>query len=436
MGEGSLSLDGRSVPSGGCSPPVDGRDHERDRRLLHRHRPYLRYDTQEAYRAVSVASAVRPTESGEDDRLSRISRSLADIVRLQAKRSSADRVYGRVVRDSGRVWLQYWLWYYYDQKQILGFGGHEGDWEMVQVGLDAHDRPEIVTCAHHETADARRWADVERRRSSTGEHPTIYIAPFSHASYFEPGTHFYLGGVDNPDGQGAGVLPRIEPFGDWVEWPGRWGSSPGILARWTGGRLGGRSPASPAHQHRRWKHPARWHRRARRRRLRHAVRHLLWRVGKASYPSCPAISAGLVGDVLVVDYSLSTTLLRRGRYLYLTVHVQDGGNRVLAKQAVRLHGRRGTVAVTLPYRPPSCAVRATAFNFARQRSAGQEATVTQLVVPRVIGSRRRSHRRYNELAVAQTRRSPHQRRRRNHARPRGRRVSPGSRERSPPRHQS
>jgi hypothetical protein len=428
--EESLGFDGLSLPCEAERAQAKGRERQRDRQLLHRHRPYLRYDTQEAYRAVSAATAVHGIESSMDNRLCHPTRSLTDVVRLQAKRNHVDRVYGRVVRDAGRVWLQYWLWYYYDQKQILGFGGHEGDWEMVQVGLDADDRPEMVTCAHHETADARRWADVERRRSSTGEHPTIYVAPFSHASYFEPGTHFYLGGVDNPDGQGADVLPAVEPFGDWVGWPGRWGSSPGILARWTGGRLGGRSPASPAHQHRRWKHPARWHRRARRRRWRGSVRKLLWRIGKASYPSCPTLSAGLAGDLLIVDYALSKTPLRRGRYLYLTVHVQDGGHRILAKQAVRLRGRRGTTAVALPYRPPSCTVRATAFNFARQRSARYETTVTQLVIPRVIvGRRRRSNRQKDPLS--RSLRTP-RRRNRSHARPRGRAVSSGRRERSPP----
>jgi hypothetical protein len=352
---------------------------------------------------------------------------------MQARRSYADRVYGRVVRDAGRIWLQYWLWYCYDQKQILGLGSHEGDWEMVQVGLDADGRPEIVTCAHHETADARRWEDVERRRSSAGEHPTIYVAPFSHASYFEPGSHFYLGGVDNPDGQGAGVLPTVEPFGEWVEWPGRWGGSPGILSRWTGGRLGGRSPSSPAFQHKRWRHPARWHRRARRRTWRRSIRRALWGVGKLSYPSRPSISAGLIGDVLVVDYALPRTLLRRGRYLYITVHVQDGGHRILAKQAVRVRGRSGTVVVTLPYQPPTCTVRATAFNFARQRSERHEAMVNQLVIPRVIAGRR-DHRRSSIATETASRGRPRgsacKERKRTHA-PR-RRAGFGRHERSPP----
>jgi hypothetical protein len=421
MGVGSSHPARRGPAARNADPLSEGCDRERDRKLLHRHRPYLRYDTQDAYRAVSAATAIhapgdvvtrgdgtivpsagdsdRPqldldclahypdgSESAERDRLSHGAHSLADIVRMQVRRHYADRVYGRVVRDAGRVWLQYWLWYCYDQKQILGLGGHEGDWEMVQVGLNSTGVPEIVTCAHHESADARGWCDVERRRSASGEHPTIYVAPFSHASYFEPGTHFYLGGVDNPDGQGGGVLPIVEPFGEWVKWPGRWGSSPGILSRWAGGRLGGRSPASPACQHRRWAHPSRWHRRARRRGWRRSARRMLWSLGRASYPSCPNISAGLIGDLLIVDYEMARTVLRRGRYLYITVHLDEHG--ILAKKAVRARGRSGSVVLTLPYRPPTCRVRTTAFNFARQRSELQEVSATQLVTPRVISTRR------------------------------------------------
>jgi hypothetical protein len=350
---------------------------------------------------------------------------------MQARKHYADRVYGRVVRDCGRVWLQYWLWYCYDQKQILGLGGHEGDWEMVQVGLDRTGSPEIVTCAHHETADARRWTHVERRRSATGEHPTIYVAPFSHASYFEPGTHFYLGGVDNPDGQGGGVLPRVEPFGDWANWPGTWGTSPGILARWARGRLGGRSPASPARQHRRWAHPDRWHRRASRRRWRQSVRKLLWNLGRASYPSPPTMSAGLAGDVLIVDYKLPRSLLRRVRYVYVTAHVDDGGPKVLAKKAVRVRGTSGIASLTLPYRPPTCRVCATAFNFARQRSECQETKVTQLVIPRVIVYRRARSRQATAGAPGRNCPTLRSRRKRSHARPRGR-ASGGGHTRSPP----
>ena len=79
-----------------------------DRDLLERHRPVLRYDSAERLRATSI----------RDD--------------------GTDVAYGRIARGSdGRRWLQYWL-YYTDNPQDRGIvrtGRHEGDWELVQVGL-------------------------------------------------------------------------------------------------------------------------------------------------------------------------------------------------------------------------------------------------------------------------------------------------------------
>src|SRR5687768_15014255 len=108
MGEGSSNFNGRSLPSEDSGSPTEGRDRGRDQQLLHRHRPYLRYDTQEAHRAVSVATAARyrgnPLAHGDGTPL------LSDVLPVQATRTDGDRVYGRVVRDAGRTWLQYWLW--------------------------------------------------------------------------------------------------------------------------------------------------------------------------------------------------------------------------------------------------------------------------------------------------------------------------------------
>jgi hypothetical protein len=39
----------------------------------------------------------------------------------------ANQVYGHAVRDSdGALWLQYWFFYYYNDKAMLGNGRHEG----------------------------------------------------------------------------------------------------------------------------------------------------------------------------------------------------------------------------------------------------------------------------------------------------------------------
>ncbi len=256
---------------------------------LERHRPALRYDSQEAYRAMSAASITDnagnvllagdnsviarageglslellsayppPASPDDDDKLDEAPDPLSAARELQANPAYADRCYGRVKPDGGRTWLQYWLWYYDNPKNLLGFGRHEGDWELVQIGLGENDEPEVVTLSAHAGGEARDWDKVQK----LGAHPVVFVAPFSHANYFEDGAHPYLIGVDNPDGAVDHVLPRVEPLGDWAMWPGRWGSSTGVLAKYSGGRLGGRSPAGPGHQGNKFKHPAVYHRRA------------------------------------------------------------------------------------------------------------------------------------------------------------------------------
>src|SRR3954471_3397819 len=101
-----------------------------------------------------------------------------------------DRVYGHARKDSkGRLWLQYWLFYYYNDFQLvgslLGGGRHEGDWELVQLRMGEHE-PELVACSQHKAAETRSWADTAK----VGDTPLIYIARGSHANYFSAGSQF------------------------------------------------------------------------------------------------------------------------------------------------------------------------------------------------------------------------------------------------------
>ena len=83
------------------------------------------------------------------------------------------------MHDDDRVWLQYWLWLYYNPKNLFGFGKHEGDWEMIQIGFDADGRPSCHR-AQHDSGEARgRGVGRARRRVA----PVVYVAPLSHASY-------------------------------------------------------------------------------------------------------------------------------------------------------------------------------------------------------------------------------------------------------------
>jgi hypothetical protein len=138
--------------------------------LLRRYAPELRYETQESYFADSAAemtdnylsgtrtnylvagngariAAADPANALADLSLGFLGnplypdgRAATDSDYLDAANTSyqqdaqrlraagyGDRVYGRVANAAGRTWLQYWLFYYYNPQNVLGFGVHEGD---------------------------------------------------------------------------------------------------------------------------------------------------------------------------------------------------------------------------------------------------------------------------------------------------------------------
>jgi len=356
---------------------------------LERHRPALVYDPQEAYRAMSAASltdapgntlrrkggtVVSRAGAGLSlDMLSAYAAEAGDLLdafgdplpasrRFQADPAYHERVYGRVAQDGDRVWLQYWLWSYYNPKHLLGLGRHEGDWELVQIGLDAAGKPELVTYSQHAGAEARRWEDQPPHER---EHPLVYVAPLSHACYFEPGAHPYVLGIDNPDDTLEPVLPRVEELGDWKGWIGRWGASTGVL----GGRFGGLSPASPARQGQKWGSPSAWHARARAATPLRRGRGIARQAGKATYPKLTALSAARAGGAVRVSYELDRAALRRASRLLVTLHPADRPRQVLASVAARVSGRAGTVELPLPEGSEGDLVaRASAYNELRQRS--------------------------------------------------------------------
>ena len=152
------------------------------RSLLERHRPRLVYDSQEAYfadaagvwtdapsnvlkRANGTTLAKPPklslaflgphvygdrTQALSSDTIGESTRDYAKhAAALHRQARYANRVYGHARRDAqGRLWLQYWLFYYYNDFQLLGpllsGGKHEGDWELVQLRLNAAEQPEQV----------------------------------------------------------------------------------------------------------------------------------------------------------------------------------------------------------------------------------------------------------------------------------------------------
>lgn len=364
--------------------------------LIEVHAPYLRYDAQDGYRAVSAATMTDapcnslgradgspiagqgtlqalsletlarypvPARFEQGDRLASGPNPLMEAVRMQSSPEYPHRAYGRVVREAGSTWLEYWLWYYDNPKTFLGKGRHQGDWEMVIVELGRDGRPKSVTCSQHNGGEARRWEETERRDG----HPVVYVAPFSHANYFEPRTYFYFPGADHPTAVGPpALLPEIAEFGPWGEWKGRWGATLGPLR----GRLniGGTSPEAPISQRQRWFYPARYHRLAVLRKPVGWFWKLLWHFGKATFPPPPRLAGPkLEGARLKVTCEPAGPGLRRGRHLLLTVHEEGETEAMLVSRTIRAEDA-GHVELQLPRKVDDCVVYASAFNRFHQRS--------------------------------------------------------------------
>jgi len=147
-----------------------------------------------------------------------------DALEMESRDHYPRRIYGRVVHGGdGKLWLQYWLFYYFN---AFAPGVHEGDWEMVQVGLDANNNPDKAAYAQHGDGQRCDWPSVER----SGQRPVVYVADASHASYFGS-DRIPIGHIeDSADGLGGSLdladLEEIATAGPlWVAWPGRWGDS-------------------------------------------------------------------------------------------------------------------------------------------------------------------------------------------------------------------
>lgn len=270
--------------------------------LLERHKPKLRYDSHEVYFADSAAEwtdnpghALRRGPQGAvlaeapdspptpplslaylgpasypndgpvsaEDLISCPYRDYTEQARnLHVQPGYANRVYGRWAQGTdGCMWLQYWFFYFYNDFELLGdafpAGLHEGDWEMIQLRLDAEEAsPDLAVYAKHKSAEARRWKDVELLDDLR---PIVYVARGSHAAYFKAGTQWGEAWFDHADGKGFSPELELEVAHDddpayaWMRWPGFWGDTkpnPEHILR----LLDDSSPRGPG-GHGQWKDP-------------------------------------------------------------------------------------------------------------------------------------------------------------------------------------
>ena len=122
---------------------------------------------------------------------------------------AAPAAYGHAVAaHDGGTWLQYWLFYaYQDQDRgIVRTGRHVADWETVQYRVVGGRLAEAVY-AQHSGAERCGASSVELR----GGRPVVFAAHGSHASYFRAGTRdrMWPDPNDEADGRGPVVVPAL-----------------------------------------------------------------------------------------------------------------------------------------------------------------------------------------------------------------------------------
>ena len=217
-----------SVLAGGAPATANGVDPSPE---LERYAPTLRYAQDEEYFAQPI--------SREPERIDR------------------DVVYGHEVEAEGDRFLQYWLYYAYNDQDrgILRTGRHEGDWEFVQLRMAPDGAPVAMTFAQHSGAERCGWGEIETTSVDGDTAPVVYVANGSHAAYPRAGT------ADRPwpdpndvaDGEGLEVRPDVDEIADehpaWVQRAQPWGGS---VAGWFPGEQS--SPLGPF-----FKADDRWH---------------------------------------------------------------------------------------------------------------------------------------------------------------------------------
>jgi hypothetical protein len=225
----------------------------------------------------------------------------------QARPDLRNRMYGHAVEAGGRLWLQYWLYYFYnDYNLALGIGLHEGDWEMVQLRMHG-DEPDVAVYAQHRQAEQRPWAQVERVPGDP-RRPLVYVARGSHASYFHAGFHQTEAWYDLADGKRNAPRLALEIIDDdtppWVGWPGVWGD--------TRARVGGvdqPSPRGPA-AHGSWRDP-------------NSLLATAWQPERKDAIDAPAVKIVRDAGRLRIDFDLSRQSGPPATSLQVTVNSRD-----------------------------------------------------------------------------------------------------------------
>ncbi len=113
-------------------------------------------------------------------------------------------VYGRVIRQNGKTYVQYHFFYLINEWNDNGgfvIGYHEGDWEGMMIELDDKQKPlRIAASAHmpialYKGGETRKWVDAEK----IAYHPVVYIGKGGHPTFLFNGKS-KAAGIDDHTG--------------------------------------------------------------------------------------------------------------------------------------------------------------------------------------------------------------------------------------------
>ncbi|MGD9571519.1 MAG: hypothetical protein AB7V62_06545 [Thermoleophilia bacterium] len=152
-----------------------------------------------------------------------------------------DVAYAHIATEAlvpGRLALQYWFFWYFDDY----VNTHEGDWEFIQLVFNAStpeealgEQPVEVGYSQHSGGERAAWDDPKLEKE--GDRPLVYAAAGSHANFYS--SNLYLGrsadegfGCDSTEGPSTRLptearLLSSNPSPDdpdaWLLFEGRWG---------------------------------------------------------------------------------------------------------------------------------------------------------------------------------------------------------------------
>ena len=157
--------------------------------------------------------------------------------------------YCHVTNDGINIAIQYWFFYVFNEGK---FNNHEGDWEMMQVIVDANAmEPVKASFSQHNYGQQIAWSLAEKE----GEHLKVFVARGSHANY----VRYYQGTLEfamDSAGDNGKVLKPDDPryqvvmtgektapnLGQgWINFGGFWGDFGNVAD----GFMGRRGPPGP-----------------------------------------------------------------------------------------------------------------------------------------------------------------------------------------------